>query len=71
MLPDELPSPDDSMEDLLAAFGQGLTGEQTHARWMRLALEEARIAASEDEVPVGAIVVAAGRVIASAHNQRE
>ena len=59
------------MEDLLAAFGHGLTGEQTHTRWMRLALEEARMAAAEDEVPVGAIVVAAGRVIASAHNQRE
>ena len=78
MLPDELPpevprldESDESMEDLLAAFGHGLTGEQTHTRWMRLALEEARMAAAEDEVPVGAIVVAAGRVIASAHNQRE
>ncbi|MEI7781713.1 MAG: nucleoside deaminase, partial [Planctomycetota bacterium] len=38
---------------------------------MRLALDEARAAADEDEVPVGAIVVAAGRVVASAHNQRE
>ena len=38
---------------------------------MRLALDEARAAAAEDEVPVGAIVVAAGRVIGSGHNQRE
>jgi tRNA(adenine34) deaminase len=38
---------------------------------MRLAIEEAQIAASEDEVPVGAVVVAGGRVIASGHNQRE
>jgi tRNA(adenine34) deaminase len=45
--------------------------EQPHDRWMRLALEEARAAAAEDEVPVGATVVAAGRVVASAHNQRE
>ena len=48
-----------------------LPGEQVHDRWMRLALDEARVAASEDEVPVGAIVVASGRVVASAHNQRE
>jgi tRNA(adenine34) deaminase len=38
---------------------------------MRLALEEAQQAAAEDEVPVGAIVVAGGRVIGSGHNQRE
>ena len=49
----------------------GLPGGNPHDRWMRLALEEARAAAEEDEVPVGAVVVAAGRVIASAHNQRE
>ena len=49
----------------------GLPGAAPHDRWMRLALDEARAAAAEDEVPVGAIVVAGGRVIASAHNQRE
>ena len=49
----------------------GLPGARPDERWMRLALEEARAAAAEDEVPVGAIVVASGRVIASAHNQRE
>lgn len=38
---------------------------------MRLALEEAGTAARDDEVPVGAVIVHAGRVIASAHNQRE
>jgi tRNA(adenine34) deaminase len=48
-----------------------LPGVLPHDRWMRLALDEARAAAAEDEVPVGAIVVAGGRVIASAHNQRE
>jgi tRNA(adenine34) deaminase len=40
-------------------------------QYMRLALREAEAALSEDEVPVGAVVVHAGRVIASAHNQRE
>jgi len=48
-----------------------LPGGDPHSRWMRLALAEARAAAAEDEVPVGAIVVARGRVIASGHNQRE
>jgi len=51
-------------------FGD-LTGDTPHDRWMRQALDEARAAAAEDEVPVGAVVVAAGRVVASAHNQRE
>jgi tRNA(adenine34) deaminase len=59
------------MDDLDADSTFALPGEQPHARWMRLALEEARVAAAEDEVPVGAVVVAAGRIVASAHNQRE
>lgn len=37
---------------------------------MRLALDEARQAASKGEVPVGAILVIDGRVIASGHNQQ-
>ena len=40
-------------------------------RWMRLALHEAEIALAEDEVPVGAVIVHDGLVIAAAHNQRE
>jgi tRNA(adenine34) deaminase len=40
-------------------------------RHMRLALREAEAAAAEDEVPIGAVIVHQGRVIASAHNQRE
>lgn len=41
-------------------------------RYMRMALEEAREAAERDEVPIGAIVVAAdGTVIARAHNLTE
>ncbi len=42
-----------------------------HDYWMQKALAEAQQAASEDEVPVGAVIVLDGRVIASAHNQRE
>jgi tRNA(adenine34) deaminase len=42
-----------------------------HEAFMRLALAEAEAALSEDEVPVGAIIVHQQRVIAAAHNQRE
>jgi len=38
---------------------------------MRRALQEAEQALSEDEVPVGAVIVHDDRIIASAHNQRE
>ena len=38
---------------------------------MREALEQARAAARHGDVPVGAVVVHEGRVIARAHNERE
>lgn len=38
---------------------------------MRLAIEQAKLAADMDEVPVGAIVHQAGKVIAVGHNRRE
>lgn len=40
-------------------------------RYMREALREAEAAAAKGEVPVGAVVVRAGRVIGRGHNQRE
>ena len=40
-------------------------------RFMRLALEQARCAFEANEVPVGAVIVHNGRVIAAACNQRE
>ena len=39
--------------------------------FMRMALEEARLAAAEGEIPVGAVLVKEGEVIARAHNRRE
>lgn len=39
--------------------------------YMRAALDEARAAAAADEIPVGAVVVANGAVVARAHNLRE
>lgn len=40
-------------------------------RYMREALREAMEAAEEDEVPVGAVVVCRGRIIAKGHNMTE
>ena len=40
-------------------------------RYMKMALDEAQRAFDEDEVPVGAIIVCKGRVIARAHNLTE
>ena len=39
--------------------------------FMRRALDEAKNAFYEDEVPVGAVIVRNGEIIASAHNTRE
>lgn len=44
---------------------------ESDAAYMRQALRQAEQALAAGEVPVGAIVVCAGRVIAAAHNQRE
>jgi tRNA(adenine34) deaminase len=42
-----------------------------HEHYMKIALEEARTAMGEGEVPVGAIVVRDDRIIGRAHNQRQ
>ena len=47
--------------------GAPLTAEAA----MALALDEARAALAHDDVPVGAVVVRDGRVIAARHNERE
>lgn len=45
--------------------------EETDARYMRMALEEARAALKADEIPIGAVIVADGRVIGRGHNMTE
>ena len=45
--------------------------EKTDEHFMRLALKEAEMALSENEIPIGAVIVANGKVIARAHNQTE
>ena len=39
--------------------------------FMRLALREAERAVAHDDVPVGAVIVREGEVVAAAHNERE
>ena len=38
---------------------------------MRLALREARLALEHEDVPIGAVVVADGELLAAGHNERE
>src|SRR5436305_5082925 len=62
------PSPDWSPADLPLTDPR----HPFHLAHMEMALEEAAIAADEDEVPVGAVIVSLREgVIARAHNQRE
>src|SRR5665648_306824 len=42
-----------------------------HNDWMRLALIQAQLAFEQGEVPIGAVVVYNGQVIAAAHNEKE
>lgn len=42
-----------------------------HQKYMLQALAQAEAAAALDEVPVGAVIVQEGRVLAAAHNERE
>ena len=42
-----------------------------HEYFMNLAIEQAEQAATADEVPVGAVIVREGEVLAAEYNQRE
>lgn len=44
---------------------------KTDAHYMAMALEEAQVAVSEREVPVGALAVVGDRIIGRGHNRRE
>lgn len=43
----------------------------TDEYWMRMALAEAEEARKEGEVPIGAVIVCNGKVLAKAHNRTE
>lgn len=46
-------------------------GNKEDAAWMRIALSEAERALEEGEIPVGAVLVCNGKMIAKAHNLTE
>ena len=48
-----------------------MTNTEIDEKFMREALAEARAAAAVGEVPIGAVVVRAGEIVARAHNRRE
>ena len=48
-----------------------ISSDAQDIEFMRLAIAEARKAGSLDEVPIGAVVVRDGEVIAAAYNRRE
>ncbi len=45
--------------------------QEIHERYMQIALEEAAAAFAENEVPVGAVLIIDGEIIARAHNRRQ
>tara|TARA_B100000795_G_scaffold65322_1_gene44371 strand:- start:2023 stop:2463 length:441 start_codon:yes stop_codon:yes gene_type:complete len=38
-------------------------------KWMKIAINEANLANNENEIPVGAVLIKNGKIIAKAHNQ--
>ena len=48
-----------------------MINEAIDEKYMRIALENAKMAEGEDEVPVGAVIVRNDEIIASAYNTRE
>jgi tRNA(adenine34) deaminase len=48
-----------------------VTSELTDDQAMRLAINQAVAAMSHDDVPIGAVIVRDGKVIAARHNERE
>ena len=59
------------VEGVAADMRVARTREDSDVRWMRLALERARAAATRGELPIGAVVVHEGRVIGSGTNATE
>ena len=54
-----------------AASRSDVVPASVDARWMRVAVEEARAAGERGEIPVGAVIVRDHEIIAAASNQRE
>ncbi len=48
-----------------------MNNDKEDQRFMKMAIEAARIAEDNGDVPIGAVIVHEGRIIAKAYNQRE
>ena len=59
------------MDNPYPTVGPDSEGHQTDHDLMGVALAEAALAADAGEVPVGAVVVVDGRIVARRHNERE
>jgi tRNA(adenine34) deaminase len=59
------------MENCFNSFREMVSQNSRDKYFMRMALAEALIAYNEGEVPIGAVLVKNGKIIARAHNQRE
>ena len=55
----------------MMTLNTSLPSAKDKSDFLELALEEASLAQDHDDVPVGAVLVKAGKVLARAHNQRE
>ena len=65
---------DSSVRATMASMRMSTSGapaEPDDIIWMDMALDEARTAAQAGDVPVGAVVVRQGKLVARAHNRRE
>jgi tRNA(adenine34) deaminase len=69
-MPDSLPMPVSApAQDLVLADAAGLDAAMLDAHFMRLALAQAGVARAAGEVPVGAVVVKDGELVAAGYNQ--
>lgn len=60
-----------TFSDMMREQSETSPEDQQHLRYMRQAFALAEEAYRQEEVPVGAVIVAEGQIIAVAHNQRE
>lgn len=58
-------------EGIISHAPEGLSAEEIDLHYMGEALKLARLASEADEVPVGAVIVRDGRIVAAACNSRE
>ncbi|MEG2649787.1 MAG: alpha-amylase family glycosyl hydrolase [Eubacterium sp.] len=70
-VPAELYKEEEEIEEPLYIYNEEVETRRTHRDYIEMALTEARLAADEGEVPVGAVVVLDGRVIGRGHNRKE